>query len=275
MLEELGQRIKAKREKLGMKQTNLASALHVTPQAISKWECGENAPDIVILTQLAEMLNVSVDWLLGRDTQERILLKNMYDEKYNQESYYWGINPSPLCFEVLKLMPAGKHIKLLDIGCGEGRNAVFFARNGYDVSAFDSSAKGVEKTQKLAEKASVKVKVFQEDINNFRLNEKFDVIFAVGVLHYIPQDLRSDIFKNYKNFTNAGGLNAFSVFVHKPFIIKSPDAEKTAKKWLSGELFTYYNDWQFEFCGERTFDCNSSGIAHKHVVNNMIARKIR
>jgi tellurite methyltransferase len=221
------------------------------------------------------MLNVSVDWLLGRDTQERVLLKNMYDEKYNQDSYYWEINPSPLCLEVIRIMPAGKRIKVLDIGCGEGRNAVFFARNGYEVSAFDSSAKGVEKTQKLAEKASVKIKVFQEDLNDFRLNEKFDIIFAVGVLHHIPQELRSDIFQNYKSFTNSGGLNVFSVFVYKSFIKKAPDTEKTSRKWLSGELFTYYNDWRIEHCTEEIFDCMSSGIAHKHAVNRIIARKSR
>lgn len=39
-------------------------------------------------------------------------------------------------------MPPITPLKLLVIGCGEGRNAVFFARNGYEVSAFDLSTKG-------------------------------------------------------------------------------------------------------------------------------------
>ena len=58
-------------------------------------------------------------------------MKNQYDEKYAQPSYYWGVRPSAISFEVLKKLPPDRRVRLLDIGCGEGRNAVFFARNGY------------------------------------------------------------------------------------------------------------------------------------------------
>lgn len=201
-------------------------------------------------------------------------MDNPYDKRYDQQEYYWSVKPSVICFEVLKILPPDKHLKLLDIGCGEGRNAIFFARNGYDVTAFDSSAKGVKKTELLAEMTSVKINVFQADINEFRLNEKFDVLFSTGVLHYIPKELRSELFENYKNLTNPGGLNAFSVFVDKPFIEKAPDGEVTAHKWISGELFTYYYDWAIEFCTEEIFGCNSSGILHKHATNRIIARKM-
>ena len=68
-------------------------------------------------------------------------------------------------------------------------------------------------------------------------------------------------------------LNVFSVFVHKPFIEKAPDAEKTAYKWISGELLTYYHDWKIEYFVEEIFDCVSSGVPHKHAVNRIIARK--
>lgn len=201
-------------------------------------------------------------------------MKNPYDEKYVQESYYWGVTPSAICFEILKKIPFDRHIKLLDIGCGEGRNAVFFARNGYDVTAFDSSAQGVEKTKLLAKKASVKINVFQADVNEFKLSEEFDVLFSTGVLHYISADIRASIFENYKDFTNTGGLNVFSVFVRKPFIARAPDGEPTAQKWISGELFSYYHDWAIEFCTEEIFDCNSSGIPHKHATNRIIAKKV-
>ena len=94
----------------------------------------------------------------------------MYEQKYDGESYYWGTRPSISCFDVLKLMPPDRPVRLLDIGAGEGRNAVFFARNGYDVTAFDLAAKGVEKTKQLAGKAHAKINVFQADINKFRLD---------------------------------------------------------------------------------------------------------
>ena len=164
-------------------------------------------------------------------------------------------------------------MKLLDIGCGEGRNAVFFARNGYHVTAFDTSAKGVEKTESLAREAGVSIQAFVADINEFRLDEAFDVLFSTGVLHYVPQERRQELFADYRAHTNPDGLNVFSVFVKKPFIKEAPDSEKTAQRWISGELLTYYHEWMIEYCTEEIFDCMSSGVPHRHATNRMIARK--
>ena len=67
-LSELGGRIRAQREKLGLKQQDIANALQVSPQAVSKWERGENGPDLAILGPLARLLGVSADWLLDAHT---------------------------------------------------------------------------------------------------------------------------------------------------------------------------------------------------------------
>ena len=64
-LEELGERIKAARLARRFTQTDLANALQVSPQAVSKWERGENAPDIALIPNLAILLGVSTDRLLG------------------------------------------------------------------------------------------------------------------------------------------------------------------------------------------------------------------
>ncbi len=56
-------------------------------------------------------------------------MSNPYDERYNRPGYYWGRNPSASCYRILQLLPPDRPLTLLDIGCGEGRNAVFFARN--------------------------------------------------------------------------------------------------------------------------------------------------
>ena len=201
-------------------------------------------------------------------------MPNAYEEKYKGTTNYFGIKPAPLCMKVLWMMPFEKRIKLLDIGCGEGRNAVFFAKNGYEVTAFDSAAAGVEKTKRNAEQAGVQINVFQADLNEYRLKDKFDVIFSIGALHYIRPQLRKEILDNYRNFTNDGGLNAHSVILEKPFIPRAPDSEDTAHLWHSGDLFSYYSDWQIDHCEEEIFDCNSSGVPHKHAVNRIIARKV-
>ncbi|MEQ8278021.1 MAG: helix-turn-helix domain-containing protein [Deltaproteobacteria bacterium] len=70
-LDALGKRIRSRREGRGLKQSDLAAALRVSPQAVSKWERGENAPDISVLVNLARMLDVGVEWLLGGAVAER------------------------------------------------------------------------------------------------------------------------------------------------------------------------------------------------------------
>lgn len=66
--EIVGHRIREQREKLRLKQLDIANALQVSPQAVSKWERGENAPDIGLLVPLARLLGVSTDHLLGYHT---------------------------------------------------------------------------------------------------------------------------------------------------------------------------------------------------------------
>ena len=201
-------------------------------------------------------------------------MSTVYDDKYRSEGYYyWGKRPSTICYEVLKRMPPECPLKLLDIGCGEGRNAVFFARNGYQVTAFDLSTIGVEKTKEMAAEAGVSLVAFKADLLEYRLEASFDVLFSTGTLHYIPNELRAEILDNYKQHTNPEGMHVFSVFVSKPFIPQAPDAEASAHFWVSGELFTYYHDWMIEFCAEEIFDCTSSGVPHQHAVNRIIARR--
>lgn len=64
-LEELGRRLRERRELLKLKQGDIANALQISPQAVSKWERGENAPDIILLCSLARLLGVTTDWLLA------------------------------------------------------------------------------------------------------------------------------------------------------------------------------------------------------------------
>ncbi|HUT57491.1 MAG TPA: helix-turn-helix domain-containing protein [Phycisphaerae bacterium] len=70
-LRQLGQRVKARREKLGLRQADIAAALQISAQAVSKWERGENAPDISVLAELAHLLGVSIEWLLGATSPSR------------------------------------------------------------------------------------------------------------------------------------------------------------------------------------------------------------
>lgn len=69
-LRQLGNRLKEQRDKRRLRQADIAGALGVSTQAVSKWERGENAPDISLLVELARLLGVSVEWILGGTTAE-------------------------------------------------------------------------------------------------------------------------------------------------------------------------------------------------------------
>jgi class 3 adenylate cyclase/DNA-binding XRE family transcriptional regulator len=72
---EVGERIRQRRELVGLRQRDLAEALQLSAQAVSKWERGENAPDIGVLPELARLLGISTDWLLAGFDDSPDLLK--------------------------------------------------------------------------------------------------------------------------------------------------------------------------------------------------------
>ena len=76
----IGKRIQALRKERGMTQKQLAAAVGVTPQAVSKWETDESCPDITALPLLAQTLGTSVDELLGgKRTSEPVLSGEVRD----------------------------------------------------------------------------------------------------------------------------------------------------------------------------------------------------
>ncbi len=268
----IGKNIKALRTRGGFTQEELAGKLGISYQAVSKWENDVTAPDISLLPALAAVLGTSIDALLGYAAEKRTSAH--YEERYREKEYYWGVKPSFMCFEVLKLLPPTRPLRLLDAGCGEGKDAVFFAKNGYKVSAFDITDSGVEKAKRLAELHGVDIDFFRADIMDYRLEKDFDVIFCSGVLYYVPEELRGEVLGNWQAHTSSGGVNALNVFVEKPFIPRPPDHDIGLRKnWRSGELFGHYHDWRFERCEEVIFDCSSSGVPHKHCMDTLIAVK--
>jgi len=126
---EFGKRIVLLRKNKNYTQEKMSSFLNVTPQAISKWENGDSLPDTGLLPLLAQVLEVSIDYLLvGEILLEKI---SPYDNQYQKETYYWGKEPSLLAKQIIKLVDDIPNRSLLDIGSGEGRDAVYLAKNGF------------------------------------------------------------------------------------------------------------------------------------------------
>ena len=265
--EIFAQKLSKRRVESGLSQRKLAGMLCVSPQAVSKWETGVTYPDIELLPKLSNIFHVSIDYILDNNSIEKA---NIYNEKYQDDSYYWGVEPNHSCYEVMKILPPIKPYKVLDMGCGEGKEAIFFAKNGYDVTAFDLAKSGIEKTKKLAEASNVHINAFVANINEFVPNENYDIIYSSGVLDRITKNVRGDLINSLINHTNNGGIHAIQLFVTKPFIEKKP-----VQKWKSGELFSFYANHKILYCDEYISDCNSGGIAHKHCSNKIIVRIIK
>lgn len=269
---KIGEVICKRRKELEMTQNQLAKSLSISFQAISKWENNSAYPDIEMLPKLAAALHTTVDALIGYES-----VVTDYDKRYNTEEYYWGLMPNRICYDIMKILPPIKPYRILDIGCGEGKDAVFFAKCGYMVTAFDISEQGIEKAKRLADYNKVTVNFFKADLFDYRPSTEYDIIFSSGVLHFTRQTERKELCDSLKMHTASNGINALNVFIKKPFIKRASDSTRDEGKrhpWHSGELFEYYHDWLFHICREEIFDCNSGGIPHKHCMDTLIAQKV-
>lgn len=277
MVQEIGNRIAEKRKEQGLTQKKLAEQLNVTFQAVSKWEKGISTPDISLLPLIAFHLHTSVDALLGYPH----VSQTKYEERYKGEAYYWGVEPNHTCYEIMKLKPPVKAYRVLDIGCGEGKDAVFFAKCGYRVSAFDLAESGLEKARDLARLNQVEIDFFQADMNTYEPEGMFDIIFSSGSMHYIPAKKRKQFMENLKKHTAENGIHAIKLFVQKPFVEPAPDREEAEMKvepWYSGELMGYYKDWLIHWTDEFIYDCTQGAAVffpHKHCMNVVIAQKYK
>jgi len=119
-------------------------------------------------------------------------MSKFYDEKYTNEDSYWGNLPSSMARIFFQKYSSGGSPKLLDIGCGEGRDSVFFAQNGYQVTGFDASEVGVKKSIALAKGLNLSIRFFQADINNHRLDSDFEVVFSSGGIALHPHEFAGE-----------------------------------------------------------------------------------
>jgi Methyltransferase domain len=112
---------------------------------------------------------------------------NFWDNKYKQAGFGYGIQPNQFFKQIIDNEKAGT---LLLPGEGEGRNAIYAAKNRWNVSAFDSSKVAIEKAHNLAAKYNLTFNYFLSDIDKFQTKEKFDII-AIIYLHLVPEQRKS------------------------------------------------------------------------------------
>lgn len=124
---------------------------------------------------------------------------NFWDERYSTEEFVYGKEPNEFFKENIQKLAPGR---LLLPGEGEGRNAVYAARLGWQVDAVDQSIVGKLKAEKLAEEFGVKLNYIVGDLGDFHFKENYYDAVAVIFVH-LPPDLRikihGEIVKSLKN----------------------------------------------------------------------------
>lgn len=271
--EKIGQRIALLRKEKGYSQEELASFFHITGQAVSKWEKGHAMPDTALLPVLAEVLETSIDRILtGADF---VRAASPYDKEYEKPEYYWGLKHSELAEQVVNILQRDSQntIKLLDVGSGEGRDAIYFAQCGYVVDALEISLPGIEKIEHYSHSTGHPVNAIQADLIDYALVNDYDVIYSMGALQFLPPRLRQRQFEQYKKFTRPHGIHAHLVFVEKPFIAVAPDWQTNEYFYKSGDLACFYHDWEILLSGEAIVECESAHIPHRHALSYIIAQK--
>ncbi len=110
--------------------------------------------------------------------------KERWNRKYGTEQYIFGKTPIAFLRENLHLLPKGK---ALDIAMGEGRNGVFLATKGFEVTGIDISETGLKKAHALAQEYGVSIETKVVDLEHYRLPpETYDVIICA---YYLQRDL--------------------------------------------------------------------------------------
>ena len=126
----------------------------------------------------------------------------MWDQRYATDGYVYGTEPNDFLRQQAQAIPKGKVLCLAD---GEGRNSVYLAGLGYDVTAVDSSAVGLEKAQRLAAAKGVTITTEVVDLADYELGQdQWQGI--VSIFCHLPPPLRKQVHTNIGNALVANGV---------------------------------------------------------------------
>jgi tellurite methyltransferase len=198
----------------------------------------------------------------------------VYDERYSRPGLYWGTKPTGLAHDLVRIvrrLPRPPRT-LIDLGSGEGRDSIYFARRGWRVLGVDISSVGVRKSKLRASHLGVRATFEVGDLRTYRFDRRVDVVFSSGALNNIPSRMRAARFEHFKANTSPGGINALNADVAKPYI-PPQTTNPFASPFRSGELLGYYWDWQVLESAQVEFISTASGVPHRKAMDVVIARK--
>jgi SAM-dependent methyltransferase len=123
-----------------------------------------------------------------------------WDERYSGSELIWTAQPNMFLVREIEGLKPGT---ALDLACGEGRNSIWLAEHGWDVTGVDFSSKGLEKGRALASQRGVDVAFELHDATSWEPAAPFDLV-AVFYLQ-LPQPGRAQAMKNALGAVAKGG----------------------------------------------------------------------
>lgn len=201
-----------------------------------------------------------------------------WDAAYRADTRPFG-PPSLEILELLDRLPRGARV--LDLGCGDGRNAIPLARAGHRVTAVDRSRAALAALRRAAlregsssdEESPLGIEIVEADLAVMCPLEHYDLVIAHGVLHLLAPHDRDALIERVRRHTRPGGWNVIAVFTRR-----IPPPLDLAPLCLGlmdeGELALRYGDWTVESFQAYTLeDRHPGGVAHTHPINKLVARK--
>ena len=164
--------------------------------------------------------------------------------------------------------------KVLDVGCGEGQNAIYLARQGHFVDAFDLSEHGIAKLKHRCGISNAQVNAFVADLTTYQFEQNYDMIVCFGTLHFVAKDEWKRFINKAKKYTNIGGIHIIQIFTDTVPASEdiAPFAIGLAKDEEIKELYT---DWEILQFKSYVFEDEHPNVPkHLHASNKIVARRI-
>ncbi|WP_417642497.1 tellurite resistance methyltransferase TehB [Enterobacter kobei] len=160
------------------------------------------------------------------------------DENYFTEKYGLTRTHSDV-LEAAAIIPPGK---TLDLGCGNGRNSVWLAAKGFDVTAWDKNPNSINNLQTIkAAEGLDNLDIAINDLNTLSFEGHYDFILSTVVMMFLEPQTIPGLIANMQRCTVPGGYNLIVAAMDTadfPCTVGFPFAFK------EGELRHYYDGWE-------------------------------
>jgi tellurite methyltransferase len=184
------------------------------------------------------------------------------------DRFIWGTRPSDLARDATEL--TGHQARVLDLGCGEGRDSVFLAEQGHEVVGVDVALDGLRKGQLLAEDRGVRVRWVCTALPDLPARGPFDLVYSCGSIHYVARGDRGALFARLRGLTRPGGHHAHVVFTERRIY---REKNEVVHYFTPDELRDAYRGWIILRHEEGLIPCAQDGVRHVHSVETILAQR--